>query len=646
MGEADPGLADTRGSEWQVHAALLEALVRHAPVGIAFVDLDCRFLLINDTLAEINGLAASAHIGKTVEDVVPDLWPTLQPILARVRDNGEPVTNVEVKGQVPSSPGVQRHWLEGFYPVRDGTGVIAGIGMMAVELTQQKRAEANQRAMLAAMPDFIFDLAADGTHLSFHAPQEEALFVKPDQIIGRRVRELLPGEVAARYEFFIRRALESRQMQVFEYQLTYPDQGDKTFDARMVRKGPGEVLVMVRDITEQRQSERARQLLEEQFRQAQKMEAVGQLAGGIAHDFNNLLTVIHGSSEMVLNELPLEHPAREYLVDIQRAGERAGTLTRQLLLFSRQQVLEPRVLSLNAVISDAEKMLRRLIGEDIQFRTMLSPDLGAVMADAGQIEQALLNLCVNARDAMPVGGHLTVSTRNIELDEHYARTHDNVRPGPYCLMSVSDTGSGMDDATRARIFEPFFTTKSPGKGTGLGLAVVLGVMKQSGGHVEVYTEAGHGTVFKLYFPQVSQPAAATGVLPPSYLLPTGTETVLLAEDDEDVRTLAREILEQCGYTVLEAADGRQAMEVFDRHDGPLDMLISDVVMPHVSGRQLAEAIMRTRPNLKVLFLSGYTDDAVVRHGVLQAEFAFMQKPFTLSGLAIKVRQVLDQPAAP
>jgi two-component system cell cycle sensor histidine kinase/response regulator CckA len=514
---------------------------------------------------------------------------------------------------------------------------------MAVVLTQQKRAEANQRAMLAAMPDFIFDLAADGTHLSFHAPQEERLFVQPDQIVGRRVRDVLPGDVAARYEFFIRRALESKQMQVFEYQLTYPDQIEKTFDARMVRKGPAEVLVMVRDITEQKLSERARQLLEEQFRQAQKMEAVGQLAGGIAHDFNNLLTVMHGSSEMVLHHLPLEHPAREYLADIQRAGERAGTLTRQLLLFSRQQVLEPRVLSLNAVIGDAEKMLRRLIGEDIQFATKLAPDLAAVMVDPGQIEQVLLNLCVNARDAMPVGGSLTIETRNVELDEGYSRTHDNVKPGHYCMMSVSDTGSGMDEATRKRIFEPFFTTKGPGKGTGLGLAVVFGVVNQSGGHIEVYTEAGYGTVFKLYFPQVSKPATAVNAPAPSYLLPTGTETLLVAEDDDDVRALAKGILEQCGYTVLDAANGLQAMEVFAGHDGPIDMLISDVVMPHFSGRQLAEAIVRKQPNVKVLFLSGYTDDAVVRHGVLQAEFAFLQKPFTLIGLAMKVRQVLDQP---
>ncbi len=611
-------------------------------MGIAFVDLEFRFRLINDKLAAINGLPASAHLGRTIADVVPDLWPTVQPIFHKVRDTGQAVTDVEVSGEVASTPGFIRHWLEGFYPVHQPDGALIGIGVIAVELTEQKQAEANHRAVVAAMPDFIFDLARDGTHLSFHAPHESALFVSADQILGRGISELLPAAVAAQYQQAIDQTLSSGVMQLFEYHLAYPD-GERIFDARMVQKGPDDVLVVVRDITERERAERRRVMLEAQLRQAQKMEAIGQLAGGIAHDFNNLLTIINGYSDMLLNAVPASDPMREPVTEIRNAGERARTLTRQLLMFSRQQVLEPKVLDLNAIVRGAETMLRRLIEADVRLTTVLQPHLHSIKADAGQLEQTLLNLCVNARDAMPRGGSLTIETRDVTVAAADAETLCEVPAGEYVMLSVSDTGSGIDAATKAKVFEPFFTTKGPGKGTGLGLAVVFGVIKQSGGHVQVSTELGRGTTFALYFPRVLE--AVTPLPPPSgptAAAPRGDETIFLVEDDDAVRQLALIALQRCGYRVIEAADGEEALRLLRAYAGPLHLLVSDIVMPQIGGRELARLVDAIRPGVKVLYLSGYTDDAVLRLGIVDAELNFLQKPFSPATLAAAVRRVLDR----
>jgi signal transduction histidine kinase/ActR/RegA family two-component response regulator len=378
-----------------------------------------------------------------------------------------------------------------------------------------------------------------------------------------------------------------------------------------------------------------------QLEQAQKMDAIGRLAGGVAHDFNNLLTVILGRTDILLHPLKPEDPMRRGIELIQRTAGRAADLTRQLLAFSRKQVLEPVILDLSAVTTDMKDMLGRLIGEDIALLTTPTPGLGRVKADRGQIEQVVMNLTVNARDAMPQGGRLILETANVELDDEYVRRHVGARPGPHVMLAVSDTGTGIPREIQAQIFEPFFTTKEQGKGTGLGLATVYGIVKQSGGYIEVDSEPGQGTTFRIYLPRLeaeavtvdrnARPAAAAG----------GTETILLVEDEEGVRELARDILRASGYTVLEARNGPEALLLCERHQGPLDMLLTDVVMPRMSGRELAERLAPLRPELSVLYMSGYTDDAVIRHGVLAAGTAFLQKPFTPAALVLRVRETLD-----
>ena len=393
-------------------------------------------------------------------------------------------------------------------------------------------------------------------------------------------------------------------------------------------------LVLARDVTAQRH-------LENQLRQSQKMEAVGQLAGGIAHDFNNLLTAILGSTQLLLQATPPGDVRREDVEEIRNAGLRAAELTRQLLAFSRRQVLAPKVLELNAVVANMDKMLRRLIGDDVELATALHAEAGAVNADPGQLEQVLLNLVVNARDAMPGGGRVLIETTRLLLrDELFERRH-RLPPGDYVCLAVTDSGLGMDEATQAHLFEPFFTTKEVGKGTGLGLATVYGIVKQSGGYIWVYSEPGRGTTVKVYLPRV--PGAAEPPLPAPEPPPLrgGHETVLLVEDAAPVRTLARRSLEACGYQVIDAADGPSALELSARHTGEIAVLVTDVVMPGMSGRELAERLAPTRPAMKVLYTSGYTDDAMVRQGVLNAGVAFLQKPFVPDSLARKVRDVLD-----
>lgn len=389
-----------------------------------------------------------------------------------------------------------------------------------------------------------------------------------------------------------------------------------------------------RDVTERKE-------LEGQLRQSQKMEGIGRLAGGIAHDFNNLLTAINGYSELSMMQLEVEDPLFSNLQEIKKAGDRAASLTRQLLAFSRKQVLQPKVLDLNLVVSDLERMLTRLIGEDIELQAVLDPELGSIKVDPSQMEQIIMNLAVNARDAMPRGGKLTIETRNTVLDDEYARKHIAVIPGRFVMLAVSDSGTGIDPQLQSRIFEPFFTTKEVGKGTGLGLATVYGIVKQSGGNIWVYSEPGIGTTFKIYLPRTDEEVQTYKRSPANEPVLRGTETILLVEDEEVVRQLACEVLRGCGYELLKAANGREALLICESHQQPIHLLITDVIMPGMSGPDLAGRLSEARPDLKILYMSGYADNAIIHHGVLNEGAEFIQKPFSTEGLAIKVREVLD-----
>jgi PAS domain S-box-containing protein len=436
----------------------------------------------------------------------------------------------------------------------------------------------------------------------------------------------------------ILRALRGERVRNAEGTLALPDApprsvlmgGRPLVDAQGRRLG---AVIAIQDITERKQ-------LEGQLRQAQKMEAVGRLAGGIAHDFNNLLNVITGYGEMLSDHFKEADPMHARVEQIKKAAQRAAALTRQLLAFSRKQVIEPRVIDLNALLADTDKMLRRVIGEDIELTTVEGKDLGRVKADPGQIEQIIMNLIINARDAMPDGGRIQIETANAELDAAYARQHPGARAGLYVMLGVSDDGVGMDAEIQSHVFEPFFTTKETGKGTGLGLATVYGIVKQNNGYISLSSEPGKGAAFQIYLPRVYENPEAAQAREPA-LPPRGSETVLVVEDEDAVRHVVREALRQFGYTVLDTGDAEAGLRLAETHPGPIHLLVTDMVMPKMSGRMLAQQVQARRSDTRVLYMSGYTDSSIVQQGVLERGLAFLQKPFTLKALAAKVRQTID-----
>ncbi len=610
--------------------------------------VDFEYIAVNETFATLTGL--KDVVGKRVSAVIPGIResnPELFEIYGRVASTGQAerfeafVEPLGIWFSVSAYSPARDHFVAVFENVTER--VRAESSLKVSEERYRALFESSRDAIMTLEPpDWRFTSGNTMALSMFGAKSlEEFTALGPWDLSPERQPDGSPSGPRARE--IIGKAL-GRGYLFFEW--THRTLTGKEFPAtvllsRMELGGQEALQGCVRDVSELKEAEAERNLLHEQLLQSQKMEAVGRLAGGVAHDFNNLLTIINNYAELTLDKLPEGHPLHKNLVEILKAGDRAAGLTRQLLTFSRKQVVKPEILDINRVVEGTRSLLRRLIGEDIELKTLLSPDAGRILADPGQVELILMNLAVNARDAMPGGGLLVLETGRAELDDEYAAAHVGVAPGPHVLLSVSDTGCGMDEATRSRIFEPFFTTKEKGKGTGLGLSTVYGIVRQGNGHVWVYSEPGHGTVFKIYWPLEATSAPAPGPGLPSKALSRGTETVLVAEDEKAVRILIEKVLTRAGYTVLSSAGPDEALEACGRHEGPIHLLLTDVIMPKMSGRQLADQVAGIRPETRVLYMSGYTDDAIAHHGVLDPDVRLMAKPFSAATLTRMVRQVLD-----
>jgi two-component system, cell cycle sensor histidine kinase and response regulator CckA len=499
-------------------------------------------------------------------------------------------------------------------------------------------------AVIEHLPTMVFVKDADELRFEyFNKAGEELLGLSRGTLLGKNDHDLFPKEQA---DFFVekdRQVLGRYTVEDIPEEPIETERGRRWLHTRKIPIAdamgrPRHLLGVSIDITEQKL---ATDKLHDQLRQAQKMEAIGRLAGGVAHDFNNLLSVIMGHVSLAIEGVREDDPLRAQLDEVLGASLRARDLTRQLLAFSRQQVLEPRIVDLNRVMGRLERMLERLIGEDVEFVAIKAPDLGHVLVDPSQLEQVVMNLVVNARDAMPRGGKLTIQTANVELDETYASEHENVAAGPHVMLAVIDTGHGMDRATQARIFEPFFTTKEVGRGTGLGLSTVFGIVRQSGGHVYVYSEPEKGAAFKVYFPRVTGGEPTTPTPQRAVMSRVSTETILVLEDEDHVRRVVVAMLQRGGYEVIEATRAEEALDVASDLARPIDLLLTDIVMPDMSGPEVVRKIRELRPGLKAICMSGYTDETVVRHGILESGIAFLQKPVTPDSLRQKVRSVLD-----
>jgi PAS domain S-box-containing protein len=605
-----------------------------------------RFITVNPSMARILGYDSTEEVIETVTDITHQLYvdPVRRAEAARLQEEHSVLQGFEFEAYRKDG---EKIWLSvNRRSVRDENGGELYREGSVEDITERKRAEeellqSEQRYRLLfelnPQPMWVFDMET----LAFLEVNDAAIYHYEHtraEFLAMTIKDIRPPEDIPKLLDNVSGDLpQHEEAGIWKHKKKDGTIIDVEITAHEITfYGRPAQIVLAYDVTERRS-------LEEQLRQSQKLEAVGQLAGGVAHDFNNLLTVITGYSDLSLRRLDKDSPFRSSLEEIKKAGERAASLTRQLLAFSRKQVLQPKVLQLNAVVADIEKMLRRLIGEDIDSLTVLEPSLGQIKADPGQIEQVILNLAVNSRDAMPQGGKLTIETANVYLDNQYVKRHTAIQPGHYVMLAVSDTGYGIDAETQAHMFEPFFTTKEQGKGTGLGLSTVYGIVKQSGGHLWVYSEVGKGTTIKIYLPRVDEITESEegGDTPAD--LPRGRETVLLTEDEEQVREMIRMILEMNGYHILEAASGEEALAIYKQHEGQIDLVMTDVVMSQMSGRELTQSLEILHPGIKVLYMSGYTDDAIVRHGLLDEEIAFLQKPFTPDALMRKVRAVLDTP---
>jgi len=632
-------------------AAMLNEAGRTAKVGGWKLDLDSNALTWTRQVYLIHEVEDSfvPTVEKAIGFYAPGSRPAIQQAVERAMEHGE-AFDLELEIVTARN---RRRWVHAIGSVRTqerGARVLSGTFQ---DITERKRGEKALQESEARYREFV-DNSPIGIYRT--APDGQILFANPAllrmlgyssfaEIADSNLEESAYGPGRERAEF---QRIVEEEGQVRNFEAAWARRDGSVVhvrdSARAIRDADGAVLYYdgtVEDITERKRAEEEGARIEAQFHQAQKMESVGRLAGGVAHDFNNLLTVINGYSQMALGKLGANDPLRDSLAEIYKAGERAAGLTRQLLAFSRKQVLEPRRLDINRVVDEMRPMLERMMGEDVEVRVALHAEGATIHADPHQLEQVVMNLAVNSRDAMPRGGKLLIETASVHRDENCARLYPESRPGRYVRLAVSDTGVGLDEATKARIFEPFFTTKGVGKGTGLGLSMVQGIVAQSGGYVEVYSEMGNGTTFKIYLPALDD-AASDVATPAAVPAAGGTETVLVVEDQAEVRMYATAVLDDYGYRVISAGNGSEALALCGRER--IDLLLTDVVMPHVGGRELADKLAKLQPGMKVLFMSGYTDDAIVHHGVLEEGAKFIQKPFSPEELAGKVRATLGAPA--
>jgi len=626
----------------------LRAFLNANPEVSFLMDAKGTVLVANESLFKRFSKSSEEIIGSCLYGLFPeDVTKQRKSHFDEVFRTGKPVHFEDVR--------MDRNYETFVHPVFDKEGNVAEVAILGFDITERKQteealrsSEEKYRTILENIEDGYYEVDIAGNFTFYNDSLCRILGYSRDEMIGMNDRQYTDQENAKKlFQAFNKVYRTGEPAREFDWEIIRKDGARRRIEASvsLIKDSSGNRIGfrgLVRDVTERKQIEQEKANLEEQLRQSQKIEAIGRLAGGIAHDFNNLLTVIKGYSQLSLIEIKEGHPLKENIEEIKKAAEKAADLTRQLLAFSRRQILDMKVLDLNTLLKDLDKMLRRVIGEDIELITLLTEDLGRVKVDPGQIEQVVMNLVVNARDAMPSGGKLFIETANIELDEAYARAHVAVTPGRFVMISVSDTGVGMTPEVRDRVFEPFFTTKEKGKGTGLGLSTVYGIVKQSGGNIWVYSEPGQGTTLKIYLPLVDEPIEELREKVRIEEIPRGHEIILIVEDDEAVRKLAVQILEKQGYNALQAHQGDEALKICQHHKDRIHLILTDVVMPEMSGRQLVDSLKQVRQDFKVLYTSGYTDNAIAHHGVLEKGVNFIQKPFTFEGLARKVREVLDK----
>ena len=642
------------GALEQEVAALREALMRerlpaviaHAPFVLFAFDATGTITLQEGGLLANLGLTPGQRIGENVFEVyraLPDAHPTIHRALA-----GEHCT-----WEGPVGPMILQVRLA---PELDASGQLVQVVGLAIDITPQRRAEregreheARFRTIMEQLPELVVVLVDRAGQVTWVTPSAERIIGVPrENLIGTGALDFVPAEHREEVGAAFGRLLSTPGgTYSIETQIVRPDGGRRWLEVSgmngLAVPNFESVVIVYRDITERRRAQDELAATHEQLRQAQKLEAIGSLAGGIAHDFNNLLTVILGCTGLVLSELPPGATHREDIEEVANAAQRASELTRQLLSFSRQQVLSPLVVDPREVLLGLERMLARLLGEHIRLTLDLDPQPARVFVDPSQLEQIIINLTVNSRDAMPEGGVLTIECMSTHLDEEYAARHLEVRPGRYVMIAVSDTGVGMSPEVMARVFEPFYTTKEVGRGTGLGLSTVFGIVKQSGGHIWPYSELGVGTTFRIYLPETSRTSPTHVAARPGPTTLSGTETVLLVEDDGAVRQTMRTILLRHGYKVLEAANGGEALLICEQHAGPIDLLMTDLIMPRMSGHLLASRLITERPRLKVLYVSGYTELAAHNQALVTGDIHYLPKPVTPTSLARKVREVLESP---